>query len=68
MRSHQMIQALRKAGFEVDHQTGAHVALYRAADRRRVIAPRHSRDLGRGLLRKIIADAGLTREEFEALL
>ena len=34
---------------------------------KRLSAPRH-RELGRGLLRALIRDAGLTRDEFLALL
>jgi len=64
----QMIKALRKAGFELDHQTGSHVVLWRSEDNRRVVVPRHSRDLGRGLTLRIIKSAGLTREEFLELL
>ena len=64
----QMIKALRKAGFEIDHQTGSHVVLWRSEDNRRVIVPRHNRDLGRGLTLRIIKSAGLTREEFLELL
>ena len=33
------------------------------SDNRRVTVPRH-RELGRGLLRELIRDAGLTRDEF----
>ena len=34
---------------------------------RRLSVPRH-RELGRGLLRKLIEQAGLTRQEFQDLL
>jgi len=64
----QMIKVLQKAGFEIDHQTGSHVVLWRPADGCRVVVPRHNRDLGRGLTLRIIKSAGLTREEFLKLL
>jgi predicted RNA binding protein YcfA (HicA-like mRNA interferase family) len=68
VKSRQVIRALEKVGFEVDHQTGSHVVLWRASDRSRVVVPSHTRDLGRGLALRIIKVAGLTRDEFIALL
>jgi hypothetical protein len=41
--------------------------ILRHPSRRRLSVPRHS-ELGRGLLRRLIDQAGLTREEFQALL
>jgi len=64
----QVIRALQRAGFEIDHQSGSHVVLWRPADGRRVVVPRHNRDLGRGLTLKIIKSAGLSRDEFITLL
>ena len=68
VRPRQVIRALERVGFAVDHQTGSHVVLRRASDGRRVVVPWHSRDLGRGLTLRIIKSAGLTREEFTELL
>jgi predicted RNA binding protein YcfA (HicA-like mRNA interferase family) len=64
----QLIRALQRVGFEVDHQTGSHVVLRRPSDDARVVVPWHNRDLGRGLTARIIKSAGLTQEEFAALL
>lgn len=66
--SRQMIRALLRAGFEIDHQTGSHAGLLRLADECRVVVPIHDRDLGRGLTLQIVKSAGLTRDEFVALL
>lgn len=68
VRSRQVIRALQRAGFEIDHQTGSHVVLVRASDDSRVVVPQHNRDLGRGLTLRIIKSAGLTRQEFVELL
>ena len=68
VKPRKLIRALRQVGFEVDHQSGSHVTLLRAADHRRVIVPMHNRDLGIGLLLKILADAGLTKDELKELL
>jgi predicted RNA binding protein YcfA (HicA-like mRNA interferase family) len=64
----QLVEALEKAGFEIDHQTGSHVVLWRASDGVRVVVPWHNRDLGRGLTLRIIKGAGLTRDEFDELI
>jgi mRNA interferase HicA len=64
----QLVGALEKVGFEIDHQTGSHVVLRRASDSARVVVPWHNRDLGRGLTLRIIKSAGLTRDEFGELV
>jgi predicted RNA binding protein YcfA (HicA-like mRNA interferase family) len=64
----QIIRALQRAGFEIDHQTGSHVILWRGDDNCRVVIPWHNRDLGRGLTLQIIKSARLTRDEFVELL
>ncbi len=64
----QLVEALEKVGFEIDHQTGSHVVLWRASDGVRVVVPWHNRDLGQGLTLRIIKSSGLTRDEFEELI
>lgn len=64
----QLVEVLEKVGFEIDHQTGSHVVLWRASDGVRVVIPCHNRDLGRGLTLRIIKSAGLTRDQFEELI
>ena len=68
VKPRQVIRALERAGFEIDHQTGSHVILRRASDASRAVVPWHSRDLGRGLTLRIIKNAGLSRDEFLELL
>ena len=68
VKPRQVVRALERAGFEIDHQTGSHIVLRRASDNRRVVVPWHSRDLGRGLTLRIIKSAGLTRDQFIQLL
>lgn len=68
VRPRQVVRALEKVGFEVDHQTGSHVVLWRARHGARVVAPWRNRDVGRGLTLRISESAGLTRDEFEGLL
>jgi predicted RNA binding protein YcfA (HicA-like mRNA interferase family) len=61
----ELIKVLRKAGFVPVRQKGSHVIL--AKGDRVVPVPRHPQ-IKRGLLVEIIAEAGLTRDEFLRLL
>ena len=60
------VQAFRRVGYEVDHQTGSHIIL-RHPSQRRLTVPNH-RELAKGTLRALIREAGLTKEEFSDLL
>jgi predicted RNA binding protein YcfA (HicA-like mRNA interferase family) len=52
-------------GFVFDRQRGSHAVYFRPADGRRVVIPMHgSKDLKPGTLHSIIADMGLTIDEF----
>ena len=63
-----VVRALERAGFILVRQRGSHIFL-RHPDGRATIVPAHKgEDLGRGILRKILRDAELTREEFLELL
>ncbi len=61
-----VVRALQRAGFEPDRQRGSHLLLKRAA--LRVTVPMHRGDLKRGTVRAIVEQAGMTEEEFRALL
>ena len=64
----QTVSALRKVGYEVDHQTGSHMILRRRAlPHRRLSVPNH-KVIAKGTLRTIIREAGLTVDEFASLL
>jgi predicted RNA binding protein YcfA (HicA-like mRNA interferase family) len=67
--SRKALAALKKAGFYVHHQKGSHITLKHNIDpTKRVTIPYHARDLNRRTLSRILDQAGLTREEFIALL
>jgi len=60
----ELLKVLREAGFRVARQRGSHIVLVK--DDTVVPIPRHDQ-IKRGTLQAIIAEAGLTREEFIAL-
>jgi predicted RNA binding protein YcfA (HicA-like mRNA interferase family) len=64
----QIVKALGKAGFQVLRRKGSHVYLKHADGRATVVPVHKGESIGRGLLRKIIQDAELSREEFLKLL
>lgn len=62
------VRALKKIGYLIDHQTGSHIILPQSPPpHRRLSVPQHT-ELAKGTLRSIIRQAGLTVEEFSALL
>jgi len=64
-----VIKALKKADFSIHHQTGSHISMRHKTDKdKRVIIPRHNKDLKKGTLRNVIKQAGLTADDFFKLL
>ncbi|OGG55647.1 MAG: hypothetical protein A3F84_23850 [Candidatus Handelsmanbacteria bacterium RIFCSPLOWO2_12_FULL_64_10] len=64
----EVVKALRKVGYEFDHQRSSHMVLRHVAPpHRRLTVPDHD-EVAKGTLRAIIREAGLTVEEFKALL
>ena len=59
-------KVVHKVGYVWDHTEGSHMILLHPS-RRRLSVPRH-KELGRGLLRALIRDAGVSREKFIRLL
>ena len=59
--------ALERAGFVFRRQTGSHMILRRDEPYARALVPDH-KQVRTGTLRRIIADAGLSVEEFMHLL
>jgi predicted RNA binding protein YcfA (HicA-like mRNA interferase family) len=59
--------ALERAGFVFRRQTGSHMILRRDQPYARAVVPDH-KQIRSGALRRIIADAGLTVDQFVQLL
>jgi predicted RNA binding protein YcfA (HicA-like mRNA interferase family) len=63
-----VIRALQEIGYERDRQRGSHIVLRQTVPpHRRITVPDH-REVAKGTLRAIIRQAGLTVDEFKALL
>jgi predicted RNA binding protein YcfA (HicA-like mRNA interferase family) len=67
LSAREVIRILEKDGFMASRQEGSHI-FFKNPDGRTATIPNHpGRDLSRGILRKIIRDMGITREDFIAL-
>ena len=65
MTAPEVVRLLERHGFERVRQSGSHLIL-RHTDGRRVTVPMHkSKDLGRGLLSRIMKDADLSIEDLK---
>ena len=62
----EFVSAMRRIGYTLDHIRGSHMILVHPS-RSRLSVPRH-KELGRGLLRRLLRDAGVSREEFARLV
>ena len=64
----EVIKALHKVGYNIDHQTGSHIILRQEKEPyRRLTVPNHQ-EIAKGTLLAIIREAGLSKEEFVKLL
>ncbi len=61
------VAALTRAGFRQLRQRGSHIVVRRDDPFAQLVVPDH-RELDRGTLRAIIRQAGMTVEQFNALL
>ena len=61
------VKALGKIGFVVYRQRGSHITMVRKISPAQTTIPNH-KELDRGTLRAIIRQAGITVEEFTALI
>ncbi len=63
-----VVKALAKISYILDHQTGSHMILrHKDPPYRRLTIPNH-REIAKGTLTAIIKQSGLSREEFLNLL
>lgn len=63
-----VIKALTKIGFQPIRQRGSHLIMKHSDGRTTVIPVHPGEELGRGILKEIIADVRMSKEEFLNLL
>jgi len=63
----QIVKALHRSGFIVDHQRGSHIFMHNLEKNISVIVPNH-KELKSGTLHSILKKAGLTQEELKKLI
>jgi predicted RNA binding protein YcfA (HicA-like mRNA interferase family) len=63
-----LLQALERGGFELIHSRGGHLYLLHPTTKRTTTIAIHSGDIGRGFLKVLLKQAGLTEERFRKLL
>ena len=63
----QVVKALRRSGFVVDHQRGSHIFLHNLEKNISVVVPNH-KELKKGTLNNILKKAGLTLEDLQKLV
>jgi len=68
VKAEKVIKALSKLGFQIVRQKGSHVIMKHPDGRVTVIPVHKGEELGRGILREIIKDAKVSKEEFLKLL
>jgi len=68
VKARELISVLKRTGFKEAGQTGSHRFF---VDEQRILqtsVPIHSGDIGRGLLKKILKQSGISEDEFRRLL
>lgn len=68
IKDKKLIKILLTLGFVEKRQKGSHRFFYRNSDKTAVVVPIHNKEIGKGLLHKIIKDVGITIEELIHLL
>jgi predicted RNA binding protein YcfA (HicA-like mRNA interferase family) len=59
MKAGDLVKLIEAAGWVFQRQTGSHMIFRHADFRRPIPIPNHSKDLGKGLVLKILKQAGL---------
>jgi predicted RNA binding protein YcfA (HicA-like mRNA interferase family) len=62
------IRAFERIGYRISHQTGSHIILRNESRPHRHLSVPNHPEIAKGTLRGLIRDAGLTVDEFTALL
>jgi predicted RNA binding protein YcfA (HicA-like mRNA interferase family) len=63
----EVVKALRRIGFVVDHQRGSHIFMYNLERNLSVVVPLH-KEIKKGTLHNILKKAVITTEELKDLV
>jgi predicted RNA binding protein YcfA (HicA-like mRNA interferase family) len=63
----EVVKALRRTGYVVDHQRGSHIFLHNLEQNISLVVPLH-KELKKGTLHAILKRAGLTIEDLKELV
>jgi predicted RNA binding protein YcfA (HicA-like mRNA interferase family) len=63
----EVVKALRRIGYVVDHQRGSHIFMHNLDKNASLVIPLH-KELKKGTLHGILKRAGLSVEDFKELL
>ena len=63
----EVVKALHRLGFVVDHQRGSHIFLYNLERNISVVIPNH-KELKKGTLNSILKKVGITVEDLKELV
>ncbi len=64
VKPRELIKVLQKLGFNETRQSGSHRFFKRLSDGKTTVVPIHTKDIGRGLLRKILNEIDLSPKDF----
>ncbi|MFN5539026.1 MAG: type II toxin-antitoxin system HicA family toxin [Candidatus Melainabacteria bacterium] len=62
----ELVKALRRIGYYVDHQRGSHIFMHNLEQNKSVIIPNH-KELRKGTLNNILKKVGISIEELKDL-
>jgi predicted RNA binding protein YcfA (HicA-like mRNA interferase family) len=63
----EVIKALRRIGYYIDHQKGSHVFLHNVDEKKSIVVPFH-KEIKKGTLNNILKKTGLTIERLKDLI
>ena len=63
----EVVKALRRSGFVVDHQRGSHIFLHNLEKNISVVVPNH-KEIKKGTLNSILKKAGITIKDLKELV
>jgi predicted RNA binding protein YcfA (HicA-like mRNA interferase family) len=63
----EVVKALRRIGYVVDHQRGSHIFLHNLGKNISVVVPNH-KELKKGTLNSILKKAGITIKDLKKLI